>query len=165
VVPPCARRALYPPPHQRPSPGLRVQGRGGAHCVGSKPGFSSAAAGAGVAGVKSMGAGAASSAASSAFSSMRSLWSLRTPHVAPWARAACAKSPVLCIGSRALVCKSKTHPCGRAGITRLRLIRETPAGEYADEASSSAMSNIITRIAIAVGRSEIREIRLGEHFT
>ena len=50
---------------------------------------------------------------------------------------------------RALACKSKTHPCGRAGNTRLRLTRETPTGEYADEAASSAMSNIATRRAIA----------------
>ena len=71
---PCASRLI-----------TRVQGVGGAHCVGSNP-LSSSAAGVGVAGVKSTAAaGAASSAVSSAFSpaasSMRSLWSLRTPHV------------------------------------------------------------------------------------
>ena len=76
---PRARRALCQPPI------TRVQGVGGAHCVGSNP-LSSSAAGVGVAGVKSTAAaGAASSAFSSAFSpaasSMRSLWSLRTPHV------------------------------------------------------------------------------------
>ena len=95
----CARRALCPPPPQAPSPSLRVQGRGGAHCVGSKP-FSSAAAGAGVAGVKSMGAGAASS---SAFSSMRSLWSLRTPHAASMGAAAVQRAWCGCRGVRALL--------------------------------------------------------------
>ena len=56
---------------------------------------------------------------------------------------------------RALACKSKTHPCGRAGNTRLRLTRETPTGEYADEAASSAMSNIATRRAIAVDEARL----------
>lgn len=45
--------------------------------------------------------------------------------------------------------RSLWSPCGRAGNTRLRLTRETPTGEYADEAASSAMSNIATRRAIA----------------
>ena len=105
----CARRALCPPPPQAPSPSLRVQGRGGAHCVGSKP-FSSTAAGAGVAGVKSMGAGAASSAFSSAFSSIRSLWSLRMPHVPFKGARRCAKSLVRCRGVG--------HWCARAKRTR-----------------------------------------------
>jgi len=56
---------------------------------------------------------------------------------------------------RALACKRKTHPCGRAGSTRLRLTRETPTGEYADEAASSAMSNIATRRAIAVDEARL----------
>ena len=56
---------------------------------------------------------------------------------------------------RALACKSRTHPCGRAGNTRLRLTRETPTGEYADEAASSAMSNIATRRAIAVDEARL----------
>ena len=72
------------------------------------------------------------------------------PHVAFKGARRCAKSLVRCRGVRVLVCKSKTHPCGRAGITRLRLIRETPAGEYADVASSSAAINITTRKVIAV---------------
>ena len=50
------------------------------------------------------------------------------------------------------MCKSKTHPCGRAcsarGITRLRLVREMPEGEYAEEASSSANTRTATRKAI-----------------
>ena len=125
----------------------RVQGVGAAHCVGSKP-LSSSAAGVGVAGVKStLAAGAASSAFSPAVSSMRSLWSLRTPHVVSLSayRWQCKEPSAV----RALACKSRTHPCGRAGNTRLRLTRETPTGEYADEAASSAMSNIATRRAIA----------------
>ena len=53
----------------------------------------------------------------------------------------------------------KTHPCaGRAGITRLRLIRETPAGENADEASSSAISNIATRKLIAVDEARYEKL-------
>ena len=131
----------------------RVQGVGAAHCVGSKP-LSSSAAGVGVAGVKStLAAGAASSAFSPAVSSMRSLWSLRTPHVV--SLSACrwqCKEPG---AVRALACKSRTHPCGRAGNTRLRLTRETPTGEYADEAASSAMSNIATRRAIAVDEARL----------
>lgn len=104
------RAAVVPlcPPRSVPaaSPKIqRVQGRGGAHCVGSKP-FSSAAAGAGVAGVKSMGAGAASS---SAFSSMRSLWSLRTPHAASMGAAAMQRAWCGCRGVRALVLAKRTR--------------------------------------------------------
>ena len=63
---------------------------------------------------------------------------------------------------RALACKRKTHPCGRAGSTRLRLTRETPTGEYADEAASSAMSNIATRRAIAVDDARLMMSGRGE---